>query len=242
VNDLVIRETDLGKALDARELWEHMESRQQFADWIKGRIDTLRMAEGRDFLTFQTVLKRKEGARGADVRKDYVISVEMAKHIALMENTDRGFEIRDRLIRLEEAVIAGIMPSRPPRILPLAEHTKKPVQVEMSKAVNGTMFEAGGRIACVEYNTDNCIAHTGRSPREWKEIGKQRGLKAKDRTSGKAVVRVVAPEKACCMSLADNIVTEGHAPEKAFVVSKKFEAGFKELVALGVRPAELDAK
>lgn len=70
-------------------------------------------------------------------------------------------------------------------------------------------------------------------------LGVEAGLKSKDRSSGKAVVRVTQPGKACCMSLADNLVEQGFEPEKVFEVTKTAENVFEGILEPGATPAEL---
>jgi prophage antirepressor-like protein len=124
-------------------------------------------------------------------------------------------------------------------VLPLAAHTDTEVQKDMSKSVNAHNYQLGGVEATMEYNIKNAVAHTGRTPAQLKSDGKKAGLKSKDRSSGKAVVRVTQPGKACCMSLADNLVEQGFEPEKVFEVTKTAENVFEGILELGATPAEL---
>lgn len=124
-------------------------------------------------------------------------------------------------------------------ILPLAAHTDKEVQKDMSKAVNAHNYQLGGEDATVLYNVQNALAHTGKTPSQLKAEAKRAGLPSKDRTSGKAVVRAIQPEAACCMSLADNLVEQGHDAEKVFSVTRKAKVVFKGILDLGETPAEL---
>ncbi|TDA65565.1 hypothetical protein E0765_04885 [Sulfuricurvum sp. IAE1] len=39
---------------------------------------------------------------GGRPSKEYIISIEMAKHLAMMEKTGKGFEVRQYFIRCEE--------------------------------------------------------------------------------------------------------------------------------------------
>lgn len=92
----------------------------------------------------------------------------------------------------------------------------------------------------MQYNVDNAVAHTGKTPARLKADAKKAGLKSKDRTSGKAVVRATEPAKACCMSLADNLCEQGFEPEKVFEVTKKAEDVFGGILQLGAKPKELE--
>ena len=124
-------------------------------------------------------------------------------------------------------------------ILPLASHTDIGVQKDMSKSINAANYEKGGKELTMEYNIANTVAHVGKTPQQLKVEAKNAGLKSKDRTSGKAVVRATQPAKACCMSLADNLCSEGFEPEKVFEVTKKAEDVFGGILQLGAKPKEL---
>lgn len=71
-------------AVNARELWKKLESKQRFADWIKDRLEGF--TEGQDF----TVHKIMKGEDGRFQPTEYIISLDVAKHIAMLEATNRG--------------------------------------------------------------------------------------------------------------------------------------------------------
>jgi phage anti-repressor protein len=93
-----IEQRNLGAAavetVNARELHAFLESRQQFADWIKARIDQYGFIEGEDF----TVHKFMNG-RVSQI--DYHISLDMAKELAMVERTDKGKQARQYFIECE---------------------------------------------------------------------------------------------------------------------------------------------
>lgn len=91
----------------------------------------------------------------------------------------------------------------------LAEHTKREVQVQNSKDVNGYLFKNWDRETLIEYNRRNCLLVTGRYPSELRKIGRAQGLKSKQYNSGKEVVRAIRPELAAQMSLNDDLVQNG---------------------------------
>jgi len=130
--------------------------------------------------------------------------------------------------------------SRHQGLLPLESHTSIGVQKDMSKSINAVNYERGGKELTVQYNMDNALAHTGKTPARLKAEAKEAGLKSVQRTSGKAVVRATQPAKACCMSLADNLCELGHEPALVFKVTKKAEEVFDGILQLGAKPNELD--
>lgn len=127
-------------------------------------------------------------------------------------------------------------------VLQLSQHTNTEVQKIMSKTVNAHNNSLGGREEIISYNVKNCREHTGKMPFQIVEFGKREGLKSKERSSAKEVLRKLEPESACSMSLADNLVSEGFEPEKVWEVTKGAKRVFKGMLELGATPKELSQK
>lgn len=82
-------------AVNARDLWKFLESKQEFANWIKDRIEKYRFVEGKDFLiNFSKSLGRPS--------KEYLISLDMANELAMVENNERGRQARQYFIEVEK--------------------------------------------------------------------------------------------------------------------------------------------
>ena len=83
-------------AVNARELWQKLESKQRFADWIKDRLEGF--TDGQDF----TVHKIMKGEDGRFQPTEYIISLDVAKHIAMLERNEQGRKIRQYFIEVEK--------------------------------------------------------------------------------------------------------------------------------------------
>ena len=83
-------------AVNARDLWKKLESKQRFADWIKDRLEGF--TEGQDF----TVHKIMKGEDGRFQPTEYIISLDVAKHIAMLERNEQGRKIRQYFIEVEK--------------------------------------------------------------------------------------------------------------------------------------------
>lgn len=110
MKDLVaITQTNINGAdvnsVNARDLHEKLESKRDFPTWIKSRIERLKLAENRDFVVFH---KKGENPEGGRPQQEYIISTDIAKHIALMENTDKGYQIREYFIEAEKKLKSNI--------------------------------------------------------------------------------------------------------------------------------------
>ncbi|MCA9936079.1 MAG: hypothetical protein KC415_19235 [Anaerolineales bacterium] len=121
----------------------------------------------------------------------------------------------------------------------LSSHTVRANQLANSKAVNRHHIELGGRQAVIAYNQKNCILQSGKTPAEWKLIGKQEGMTSRQRESAKNVLRIKAPQVACGMSLADELVNGSVAQDDAISVGKDAQPIFQRILALGFTPPEL---
>jgi anti-repressor protein len=85
--------------VDARDLYDFLDSKQEFANWIKNRIDEYGFVEGEDFLT--NLSKTPNGGRP---RTDYTLSIDMAKELAMVEKTEKGRMARRYFIACEKKI------------------------------------------------------------------------------------------------------------------------------------------
>ena len=94
-----------GSLVDARELHTFLESKRQFANWIKDRIDRYGYKEGVDFFTSNKIVIRENSKRqGASKLKEYHLTIDTAKEIAMIENNQKGREARLYFIKAEETL------------------------------------------------------------------------------------------------------------------------------------------
>lgn len=79
---------------NARELWQFVESKQEFANWIKGRVEKYGFTEGEDFTVDKFI-------NGRATVIDYHLTIEMAKELAMVENNEKGRQVRRYFIECE---------------------------------------------------------------------------------------------------------------------------------------------
>lgn len=82
-------------AVNARDLHEKLETTTRFNDWISRRIDEYGFEEGKDFYS---KLSKSHGRPS----KEYFISLDMAKELAMVENNEQGRKIRQYFIEVEK--------------------------------------------------------------------------------------------------------------------------------------------
>lgn len=92
------------QTVNARDLHEYLQSGKDFSSWIKAQLDRARLSEGVDFMVESGSPKkvRKTGRGGNRLPvTEYHLTLDAAKHIAMMAETDRGTEVRIYFIRCE---------------------------------------------------------------------------------------------------------------------------------------------
>lgn len=70
-----ITEKDGRRAVNARELHAFLGSKQEFANWIKNRIEKFGFVENQDYEVFDNSVKNPEGGRP---QKEYALSAKVA--------------------------------------------------------------------------------------------------------------------------------------------------------------------
>ena len=94
-----IHETKNGNVVSARELHEFLESGREFAHWIKQRIEQYGFVETQDYTSFDKIVKRETGG---SLRKEYALTIDMAKELCMIENNEQGKKARVYFIQMEK--------------------------------------------------------------------------------------------------------------------------------------------
>lgn len=206
-----------------------------------------RFVENKDYFALQGADLKKlrkivpEHNRGTDLLSNMTRSITLwaeggACNHAKIAETDEAWEaflyLRNAYFRQREALRAIAAAHNPESQILL--HTKRDVQIKNSKEINTYFYENGGTDSIKEYNTKSCKLHSGMYPKQLKEIAKKHGLKAKQMTSGKEVLRHLKPEIAACMSLTDDLCKMGGKLEEMVPISKSAEPVFVKMLELGM--------
>lgn len=98
-NELVpVYETDKGvKVVNGRDLHRALESKQDFSTWVKKRLSECDAVENKDFDRFH---KKMEANNATMI--DYIIKLDTAKEMAMLERNDKGKQVRKYFIQVEE--------------------------------------------------------------------------------------------------------------------------------------------
>ena len=111
-----IETTEKGnQAVSARELHQFLTSKQDFSNWIKNRIEKYDFEENKDFYKIYfdvegNILKIRhdkfietDNQEVTKVHKiDYVLTLDMAKELSMIENNEKGRQARKYFIECEK--------------------------------------------------------------------------------------------------------------------------------------------
>lgn len=94
--------------INARDLYKEIiqsDDMSHFSRWIKRALKNYRFEENLDFILISPNGRTKEFAQGGDTRSiDYIISVDMAKQLAMLDKKETGFIARRYFILMERIV------------------------------------------------------------------------------------------------------------------------------------------
>lgn len=86
--------------VSARDLHEYLGVGRDFTTWIKERIEKYQFEENTDFTIVSSF--HQNGGKGGRPKTDYVLRLDMAKELSMIENNDRGREARKYFIECEK--------------------------------------------------------------------------------------------------------------------------------------------
>ena len=102
-NELIKIKNDNGKQLvSGRELHEFLGVGRDFTTWIKGRISKYDFIENEDFTVLNIAPQNGGVSHGGQNKLDYIISIDMAKELSMVENNDKGKQARKYFIQCEK--------------------------------------------------------------------------------------------------------------------------------------------
>jgi phage anti-repressor protein/phage antirepressor YoqD-like protein len=86
-------------AVSSTQLWEALEVKTPHSKWIARRIEDLGLIVNIDFISSDKIVRREIGATTI---KDYILTLDTAKHIAMAERNEKGKEVRIYFIQAEK--------------------------------------------------------------------------------------------------------------------------------------------
>ncbi|MGE4529805.1 MAG: antA/AntB antirepressor family protein [Acidithiobacillus sp.] len=107
------------QTVNARDLHAFLEVGKDFSTWIKDRITQVGFVENQDFivLSFDSPVSGNQTGRGGDRRsKEYHLTLDMAKHLAMIERNAKGKQARQYFIECERIVLQELRRKAEPQI------------------------------------------------------------------------------------------------------------------------------
>ncbi|MBD9419844.1 antA/AntB antirepressor family protein [Achromobacter sp. ACM04] len=102
-------------AANARDLHSFLEVGKDFSTWIKDRIDQYAFVEHQDFEVFTEI---GENLRGGRPIKEYVLTLDMAKELSMVERNAKGKQARQYFIECERRLHDQTGPAHTPEAAP----------------------------------------------------------------------------------------------------------------------------
>lgn len=98
MNDLIkISKTTINgsevNSVNSRDIYEYLEINSQYANWIQRAIEKYDFEENNDFNIF---------VKPTNNQKDYIVTMDMAKELCMVSNTEKGKEVRKYFIEVEK--------------------------------------------------------------------------------------------------------------------------------------------
>ncbi|MBU2853364.1 antA/AntB antirepressor family protein [Acidithiobacillus ferriphilus] len=104
--------------VNARDLHTFLGVGKDFSNWIKDRIQQHEFVEDQDVIVFAKFGENPKGGRPA---KDYALTLDAAKHIAMSEHTPKGREARQYFIQCEKEYRRMVRGELKPKVPTLSE-------------------------------------------------------------------------------------------------------------------------
>lgn len=100
---------ELQPCVDARELHNWLKCGEMFSTWMKKRIKTYKFVENEDFAMVLEITKtiriyENSMRKGGSKKYKYLLSLDMAKELSMVENNEQGRQARRYFINCEKTL------------------------------------------------------------------------------------------------------------------------------------------
>lgn len=126
--------------VSARDLWKFLDVNYDFSTWIKRRIEKYDFIENVDF-TLVRGFPQNCGKLGGRPKEDYILSMDMAKELAMIENNSTGRAARRYFIQCEKRYRKLIDEKHSEEIQALQENDSSEFYLKKIKALEANYEE-----------------------------------------------------------------------------------------------------
>lgn len=113
---LPINESNGNQAVNARDLHVFLEVGRDFSNWMKDQIEKCDLVENQDYEVFA---EKGENPKGGRPSKEYALSINAAKEVSMMSQTEKGKQARRYFIaceeKLKQVAVKGCIPPKQPQ-------------------------------------------------------------------------------------------------------------------------------
>ncbi|MGB3512145.1 MAG: antA/AntB antirepressor family protein [Microcoleaceae cyanobacterium] len=96
--DIEIQENKGIKVIDSKLLHKELEVKSYHSDWLRRRIENYGFVKGEDYFISKMSKSKKMGRPTVD----YLLTLDMCKELCMVENNDRGRDVRKYFIAVEK--------------------------------------------------------------------------------------------------------------------------------------------
>lgn len=128
------------QSVSARDLWKFLDVNYDFSTWIKRRIEKYDFIENVDF-TLVRGFPQNCGKLGGRPKEDYILSMDMAKELAMIENNSTGRAARRYFIQCEKRYRKLIEEKHSKEIQALQENDSSEFYLKKIKALEANYKE-----------------------------------------------------------------------------------------------------
>ncbi len=144
--------------VSARDLWKFLDVNYDFSTWIKRRIEKYDFIENEDFIMVRG-FPQNCGKPGGRPREDYILSLDMAKELAMIENNSTGRAARRYFIQCEKRYRKLIDEKHSKEIQKLQENDRAEFYLKKIKALE-TNYEEVQKLVKELYEESEVLKET----------------------------------------------------------------------------------
>ncbi|MBC8059301.1 MAG: antA/AntB antirepressor family protein [Clostridiaceae bacterium] len=120
------------KLVNGRDLHEFLEVGTKFTDWIKERIEKYGFVENEDFFT--TSEKREVANGGFKMVVEYLLKLDTAKEISMVQNNEKGSQARKYFIEVEKKFKEIVNPQSIEDLIIMQAQRMKDIRLQIQQA------------------------------------------------------------------------------------------------------------
>jgi len=97
-------------SVNSREIYEYLGVETAYSHWIKRAVDKYDFEDGVDFTTVKN--DTQTNGSGGHNRIDFIVTMDMAKELCMVSNTEKGKEVRKAFIEVDKKYILQLKRER----------------------------------------------------------------------------------------------------------------------------------